>query len=75
MSLMDHTASLFAEGERASALDAWREAAELVSTRWAAFREAGPNERQRTFALYVAALNAEEAAAAEMAALSQPRAA
>ena len=73
MSLMDRTA-WFSEAERASALDVWRQAAELVSTRWAAFRKAGPNERERTFALYVAALNAEEAAAADMAALSQSHA-
>jgi hypothetical protein len=74
MSVMDQSELLLSEGERASALDAWREAAELVSTRWAAFVEAAPNERSRTFALYVAALNAEEAAAAEIAALAQQRA-
>jgi hypothetical protein len=73
MSLMDRTVS-FSEAERASVLDAWRQAAELVSTRWAAFRNAGPIDREGTFALYVAALNAEEAAAAEVAGLSQPRA-
>jgi hypothetical protein len=74
MSVRDQRASLLSDGERATALDTWREAAELVSTRWAAFRDAAPNERSRTFALYVAALNAEEIAAAEIAAPSQQRA-
>ena len=47
----------------------WREAASLVSTRWQVFLEAEPESRAWAFASYVAALDAEEAAAAEMAAL------
>jgi hypothetical protein len=53
----------------------WREAANLVSMRWQRFLEAEPEGRQWAFASYVAALDAEEAAAAEMAALAQPMAA
>jgi hypothetical protein len=47
-------------------LEAWREAAELVSTRWTMFVEADAPERRRAFASYIAALDAEEAAAARM---------
>jgi hypothetical protein len=49
------------------ALDAWREAERLVSDRWALFVGAEPEARQFAFASYVAALDAEEAAAAELA--------
>ena len=49
------------------ALDAWREAERLVSDRWARFIGAEPEVRQFAFASYVAALDAEEAAAAELA--------
>jgi hypothetical protein len=52
------------------ALEAWREAARLVSTRWALFVEAEAPARQWAFASYVAALDAEEAAAAELARFS-----
>jgi hypothetical protein len=48
------------------ALERWREAAELVSARWATFVEAEPVTRRWAFASYVAALDAEEAAAAEV---------
>lgn len=57
---------------RTRALDEWREAAKLVSTRWQAFLEAGSQTRAWTFASYVAALDAEEAAAAEIARLRSP---
>jgi hypothetical protein len=60
---------------RAQALDVWREAAELVSTRWQLFLEVESEGRQWAFASYVAALDAEAAAAAEMAALATPIAA
>jgi hypothetical protein len=60
MSLWDRTAP------RQRALEAWREAAELVSTRWTLFNEADAPERRRAFASYVAALDAEEAAAARI---------
>ena len=62
--------SLFAGRSRDQALEAWREAADLVGTRWHGFLEAESESRPWTFALYVAALDAEEAAAAELAALA-----
>jgi hypothetical protein len=48
---------------RAQALEAWRDAEQLVATRWRSFLEAGPEARRFAFASYVAALDAEEAAA------------
>ncbi len=71
----DHISQALAGRGRAQALDAWREAANLVSTRWQLFLEAEPEGRQWAFASYVAALDAEEAAAAEVAALARPMAA
>ena len=62
--------SLFAGRSRDQALEAWRTAADLVGTRWQNFREADAESRPWAFALYVAALDAEEAAAAELAALA-----
>jgi hypothetical protein len=62
--------SLFAGRSRDQALEAWREAAELVGIRWHGFLEAESESRPWAFALYVAALDAEEAAAAELAALA-----
>jgi hypothetical protein len=55
----------------AKALEEWREAARLVSTRWATVREAQAESRQWAFASYVAALDAEEAAAAMVATLTR----
>ena len=52
---------------RAEALEVWRDAEQLVSTRWDAFLEAEPEARRFAFASYVAALDAEEAAATELA--------
>ena len=57
----------FAARGATPAMAAWREAAELVSTRWAVFLEADAEARPWAFASYVAALDAEEAAAAETA--------
>jgi hypothetical protein len=65
----DHVNQVLAARGRAQALDAWREAASLVSTRWQLFVVAESQGRQWAFASYVAALDAEEAAAAEMVAL------
>jgi hypothetical protein len=62
--------SLFAGRSRDQALEAWRTAADLVRTRWQNFLEADSESRPWAFALYVAALDAEEAAAAELAALA-----
>jgi hypothetical protein len=71
----DHITQVFAARGRAQALDAWREAAELVAARWALFVEAEPEGRQWAFVSYVAALDAEEAAAVEIATLAPPIAA
>jgi hypothetical protein len=71
----DHITQVLAARGRAQALDAWREAANLVSTRWQLFLAAESEGRRWAFASYVAALDAEEAAAAEMAALARPMAA
>ncbi len=71
----DHVTQVLAARGRAQALDAWREAANLVATRWQLFLEAGPEGRQWAFASYVAALDAEEAAAADMAAVASRMAA
>jgi hypothetical protein len=62
---------LFAARGHAQALENWREASGLVAVRWAEFREANRASRSRAFASYVAALDAEEAAASELAAFSQ----
>jgi hypothetical protein len=71
----DHITQVLAARGQAQALDAWREAADLVSIRWQLFLEAESEGRQWAFASYVAALDAEEAAAAEMAELAAPMAA
>ena len=55
-------------------LDAWRFAANLVWTRWEAFLNAPRDTRARAFASYLAALDAEAAAAAEIADLPTVRA-
>ena len=52
---------------RAQALEVWRDAEALVATRWHVFLEAEPETRRFAFASYVAALDAEEAAATELA--------
>jgi hypothetical protein len=69
LSLRRATAS-YGASQRSHPRDAWRSAAALVWARWERFREAPPDARSRTFAAYLAALDAEEAAAAEFAAVS-----
>jgi hypothetical protein len=71
----DHIAHVLAARDRAEALDAWREAANLVATRWQLFLGAESDGRQFAFASYVAALDAEEAAATAMAELAASMAA
>jgi hypothetical protein len=66
----NHISPLFAQRDQARALETWREAASLVGARWQIFLEADAANRAWTFASYVAALNAEEAAATELAALA-----
>jgi hypothetical protein len=52
---------------RIQALETWRRAARLVSTRWDLVLVATPEARQGAYAAYGAALDAEAAAAAELA--------
>jgi hypothetical protein len=52
------------------ALEVWRAAAHLVSARWQTFLGADCATRRFAFAAYVAALDAEQAAAADVAALA-----
>ena len=61
---------LFGGRSRTQAAEAWREAATLVAKRWRVFLDAESESRAWAFASYVAALDAEEAAAAELASLS-----
>ena len=65
-----HITPLLAERGRGRALDSWREAASLVGIRWRVFLEADRASRPWAFASYLAALDAEEAAASAVAALS-----
>jgi hypothetical protein len=60
---------------QAAAFTDWREAADLVATRWGAFVRAEPWARGFAFGAYVAALDAEEAAAADLASLASSAAA
>ena len=60
---------------RLEALEIWRAAAYVVSTRWDRFLHAEPEMRVFAFASYVAALDSEEAAAADLAAIARPAAA
>jgi hypothetical protein len=52
------------------AFDIWREAADLVGRRWSVYLAVDPEARTFAFASYVAALDAEEAASFELAALA-----
>jgi hypothetical protein len=52
---------------QARALDTWRDAELLVQLRWYTFLEADGASRPGAFAAYVAALDAEAAAAGELA--------
>jgi hypothetical protein len=65
-----HSTPSFAGRSTDRALKTWRDAASLVAMRWGVFLEAEPEIRPWAFASYVAALDAEEAAAADMAALT-----
>jgi hypothetical protein len=57
---------------RTRALDAWRMASSLVSARWDLYKAAERGARAAAFAAYVAAVDHEADAAAELAALSCP---
>ena len=60
---------------RQEALETWRAAARVVSLRWDRFLRAEPEMRVFAFASFVAALDAEDTAAAVLEALAQPAAA
>ena len=60
---------------RREALDTWRAAACLVVTRWDRFLHAEPDVRVFAFASYVAALDCEQAATADLEAIALPAAA
>jgi len=65
----------FARHDWAEALETWRSAALLVSERWRPFLEAEPETRRWAFASCVAALDAQEAAAADVSGLYSRKAA
>ena len=65
--LLDHSSAQPDVRDEAQALAAWRDAARLVSDRWARFLAADGPGRRFAFAAYAAALDAEEAAAADLA--------
>jgi hypothetical protein len=60
-------APLYEAQLQARALDTWRDAELLVKVRWNTFLEANRASRPGAFAAYVAALDAEAAAAGELA--------
>ena len=60
-------APLYQAQLRARALDAWHDAELLVQLRWDTFIEADRASRPGMFAAYVAALDAEAAAAGDLA--------
>jgi hypothetical protein len=71
MSFLIHPAISRAPGDpHAAALDDWRAAARLVSERWTDYRMADRVAGAFAFRAYVAALDAEEAAADDLAHLS-----
>jgi hypothetical protein len=62
-----------APSTQAQALATWREAASVVRARWQTYIQADAESRSWAFAVYVSALDAEEAAAAEVEALTPSR--
>ena len=60
-------APLYQAQLQARALDVWRDAELFVQLRWDTFREADRASRPDAFAAYVAALDAEAAAAGDLA--------
>jgi hypothetical protein len=55
---------------RAQALEIWRSAERLVADRWCAYLDSAGEARPHVFAAYVAALDAEAAAADDLARLT-----
>jgi hypothetical protein len=67
---MGNVTPLFTVGSQARMLESWRQVERLVETRWRDFEAADGATRRFAFACYVAALDAEEAAASELAIVS-----
>jgi len=57
------------------ALESWRLASQVVDARWDAFVHAESDTRRAAFALYLAALDAEQAAAEDLEVVARRRAA
>jgi hypothetical protein len=68
MTFLTHPAPPSRAQRRACALDAWRDAEFAVQSQWDAFLMADRASRRDAFAAYRAALDAEAAAAGEVAA-------
>ena len=70
MSFLTRSRELFFEdSEYARSLEAWRDAEDYVRDRWHEFLAADGEARRFAFAVYVAALDLEAAAANDLAAL------
>jgi hypothetical protein len=67
MSFLSRPVTTLYAAQQARALAAWRAAARLVSARWDGVLVADQGARDAAFAAYVAALDAEGAAADELA--------
>jgi hypothetical protein len=65
--LISPDAPLYRAQLQGRALDTWRTAERVVSSRWDLFLVADRSSRRAAFAAYVAALDAEAAAAGELA--------
>jgi hypothetical protein len=66
-----HTTPVFATSARDEAFETWQDAETFVWIHWNGFLAADDASRADAFASYVAALDAEEQAAAELALLSE----
>jgi hypothetical protein len=75
MFLGNRSSQVLSTSEPWLAWEIWCAAEELVSERWQAYLDAGEAGRKWAFAAYVAALDAEEHAAADLAAVALPLAA
>ncbi|HEV2982110.1 MAG TPA: hypothetical protein VGX51_11810 [Solirubrobacteraceae bacterium] len=58
--------SVYRTRQRSNAKASWRDAATVVSMRWDAFLQSEAQAREFAFRSYLAALDAEETAAAEL---------
>jgi hypothetical protein len=65
----------FKRDTQGDAIERWRRAEELVMERWKQYMAAGYMEREAAYRAYVAALDAEQAAASELEQLAFSKAA